>query len=137
MRFVRVASVAALVALLTWVIGWWAVPLVSFAAGLWWRAEGGRAGSVALGTTVGWGALLLIDTLHPRFGALAAALGGIVHVPGFVLVVVTLAFAALLAWSSATNAAMALAVGSRLWAPGKSLGRQEHPEAGREPRAGN
>lgn len=106
MRYARVTAVALLIALLTWVIGWWAVPLVSFGAGLLWRAESGRAGTVALGAAIGWAVLLLIDAAQPRFLALAAVLGGVVHAPGILMIAMTLAFAALLAWSAASVAAV-------------------------------
>lgn len=102
---VRVASIALLVAVVTWLGGWWPVLLVSLAAGWLWRASGGRAGSVALGAVLGWGALLGADALHPRFLALSTVLGGVFALPGIVVAIVTLAFAACVGWSAATVAA--------------------------------
>ena len=101
----RVASIALIVAVLTWLAGWWPVIPVALAAGWLSRANGGRASSVALGSAAGWGALLVADALQPRFLALVTVLGGIFPVPGLVLAIVTVAFAACLGWSAATAAA--------------------------------
>jgi hypothetical protein len=98
---VRAVSLALAVALLTWLAGWWAVLVVALAAGWLWRAARGRAGTVALGAALGWGALLAMDALSPRFAALGAVLGGVLPLPAIALAIVTLAFAALMGWSGA------------------------------------
>jgi hypothetical protein len=55
----------------------------------------------ALSAIVAWAALLLFDATSGRFGALASAVGGVMRVPAVAVIVVTLLFAALLAWSAA------------------------------------
>jgi hypothetical protein len=123
-KYIRAVVIALLTALFTWVVGWWAVPLVSFAAGLFWRAERGHAGATALGAALGWGVVLLLDAAHPRFGSLAATLGELVHAPGVVPMAVTLAFAALLAWSAATVAT----IGGRSTTPERTTADAEVTE---------
>jgi hypothetical protein len=92
------AGVAAIVALLTWILGWWAVLVVGAVAGATWR----RPSLIALASVLGWAALLAIDARSGRLGALATVLGGIFPAPGWALMLVTLLFAALAGWSVAT-----------------------------------
>ena len=96
---------SALAALGTWTIGWWAVPLVAGAAG----AFGQRPSLAAAGAALAWAALLGLDAASGRLAVLAALLGGLFPLPGPALVLVTLAFAALAAWSAATLARAARA----------------------------
>ena len=94
--------VAAILAALTWFVGWWGVPLVAVVAGaLLWRRRG-IAWLVALAAVIAWSVLILADGLSRRFGALAGVVGGTMGVPAGALLIVTLLFAALLAWSAAT-----------------------------------
>ncbi|MEO8563268.1 MAG: hypothetical protein ABI601_14385 [bacterium] len=89
------------IAAMTWVAGWWGVVLVALVVGaVQWRRRG-IGWTTALAAIVAWGALLLADAAKGRFGALASAIGGVMRVPAAALVVVTLLFAALLAWSAA------------------------------------
>lgn len=91
---------------LTWLVGWWGVPLVGVAAGV--VARGTRRVGVwtALGAALGWLVLLAADAaIGPAaLARLTSDLGGVFRVPGVVLVLVTLLFAALLAWSAAVLA---------------------------------
>jgi hypothetical protein len=82
-------------------VAWWVLPVLAALAGAWLR----RGSDAALAAVIAWGCLLLIDAVGGRFAALAASLGGVMGLPPAVLIVVTLAFAALLAWSAATLAA--------------------------------
>ena len=97
-----ITIVAAIIAALTWIVGWWAVPLVAAVAGVLLWTRRGVTGQVALAAVVAWSVLILIDGSSGRFGALAGAVGGTMGVPASALLIVTLLFAALLAWSAAT-----------------------------------
>jgi hypothetical protein len=99
MIFFLISTIA--IAATTWLAGWWGVVIAALVvgAGQWQRP--GIAWLTALAAIVAWGALLLIDAARGRFGALAAVIGGVMRVPSAAVVVVTLLFAALLAWSSA------------------------------------
>jgi hypothetical protein len=94
--------VAAILAALTWIVGWWAVPLVAAVAGalLWTRR--GIAWLVAFAAVVAWSALILVDGSNGHFNVLAGVVAGTLQLPAGALLTVTLLFAALLAWSAAT-----------------------------------
>jgi hypothetical protein len=93
--------VAAAVAALTWLLGWWGVVVAALLAGILLRRRAGAAWLIALAAIVGWGALILVDMLGGRFSTLAASIAGVMRVPVPALLVVTLLFGALLAWSAA------------------------------------
>lgn len=100
MTALLVLAIAAAVAVSTWMVGWWGVALVALLVGA--ASRHARAASLtALGAAFGWGALLVIDARDGRLMAVATSLGGIFHVPGAALLLLTLCFAALLAWSAA------------------------------------
>ena len=103
MRFLLI--VALVVAGATWFVGWWSVVLVALVAGYVYRARDGRAWSVALGAASGWAALLLFDAFSGPLAHAATTIGGAMRIPAPALLVVTLLFPALLAWSAATVAA--------------------------------
>lgn len=88
------------VATLTWLLGWWGVVIAALVAGVVLQRRG-AAWLVALAAVVAWGALLAVDTLGGRFPSLATSIAGVLRVPLVALLVVTLLFAALLAWSAA------------------------------------
>ena len=85
-------------ALLTWSLGWWALVVAAMIAGAVWR----RPAPIAAAAAISWLLLLVVDARGGRLGALSILLGGIFPVPGAVLMVVALLFAALAAWSAAT-----------------------------------
>ena len=89
------------VAALTWLLGWWGVVVAALIAGVLLRRRPGAAWLVALAAMVGWSALILVDMLGGRFSTLAASSSGVMRVPVPALLVVTLLFGALLAWSAA------------------------------------
>ena len=94
--------VAAILAALTWIVGWWGVPLVAAVAGaLLWKRRG-IAWLVAFAAVIAWSVLILVDGTSRRFGVLAGVVGGTLRIPAGALLTVTLLFAALLAWSAAT-----------------------------------
>ncbi len=81
----------------TWLGGWWAVPLL--AAGWQWLRPG-SAWSIGVAALLAWGGLLLLLPPAP-FGRLLERLGGLLSLPGPVLLVLPLAYALLLGWSAA------------------------------------
>lgn len=85
-------------------VAWWMLPILAAIAGAWRR----RGWEVALAGVLAWSAILLYDAARGPFPALASAVAGVVGLPAAALVVVTLAFAALLAWSAAALAATLL-----------------------------
>lgn len=89
---------SAVIAIATWLFGWWAVPIVALAAGLMLVPPA----SVGVAATLAWAALLALDAMHASFASLVVLLSGIMGLPGIVLIVLTLVFPALLGWSAAT-----------------------------------
>ena len=85
----------------TWLLGWWSVAVVGAVAGIAMRgsATGARA---ALGAALAWGALLMLDAAGGRLGAIAAPLAATMRVPVAGMILLTLAYPALLAWCGVT-----------------------------------
>ena len=97
----RVLLLGAAIAVATYVLGWWSVPVLAATWGLVsWRMPN-AAGTAALAACVAWGALLGLTSLTAPAGALAHRLGGVMGVPAIALIAVTLLFPTLLAWSAA------------------------------------
>jgi hypothetical protein len=107
----RFIVVAAAIAMGTWLVGWWAVPVIALAAG----AAGTRPAIVAGACAASWAALLLLNAFASGFGTLGGLLAGIMGMPMPALIVVTLLFPALLGWSAASlgDAARSMAATSR------------------------
>ena len=95
--FVSALAVAAL----TWLLGWWGVVVAALIAGVMLWQRRGAPWLVALAAVVAWGALIVVDTFGGRFSVLARSLAGVMRAPSVALLVVTLLFGALLAWSAA------------------------------------
>jgi hypothetical protein len=57
---------------------------------------------VSLCAAAGWASLLLLDAARGPLGELARRFGGVMSLPPFVLILITLLFPALLAWSAAS-----------------------------------
>lgn len=85
----------------TWWLGWWFPAVWGAVAGLAWPHH--RPGRIAaLSACGGWAVWLLVPVVGGApLGTLAARLGGLFQLPGWVLIVVTLAFPALLALCAA------------------------------------
>ena len=111
MIFVLVVATA--MAALTWVISWWGVLLAALVVGYVFSAEGGGGWRIALAGALAWSALLGVDAASGSVGGVTRMLGGVMGVPGFLLVLLTLAFPALLAWSAATVVAEVTSAGRR------------------------
>lgn len=88
-------------ALLTWVVGWWGVVVAALVAGAALSHRRGVAWLVALAAVMAWCALILGNAVGGRFAVLASSIAGVMRVPSMLLIVVTLLFGALLAWSGA------------------------------------
>jgi hypothetical protein len=131
MIFVLVVSAA--MAALTWLLGWWGVLLAAAIVGYVFHDYDGGGWRVALSAALAWGALLAVDALVGPFDVVAGTLGGVLRVPGVALVLITLAFPALLAWSAATVTATA----RRIAVSGRSWSRRQLNRLRRSPRAGS
>jgi hypothetical protein len=85
----------------TALLGWWTVPLL----GALWGVIAWRTPRVAvtagLAALLAWAVLLLVAARADAFGRLAGALSSVMQLPGVALVLLTLLFPALLAWSAA------------------------------------
>jgi len=93
----------------TWWLGWWAVPALALAYGLWragtatprsTRTPG--ASGVGLAAGLAWGALLASAATAAPIAALAGRLAALMAQPAPALYAATLIFPALLAWSAAS-----------------------------------
>ena len=81
----------------TWTLGWWAVPAIGAAWGLLQRGVPRRGRQAAIAAALAWAALLAADAGAGALPRVADVLGGVFGVPGALLLLVTLAFAAALA----------------------------------------
>jgi hypothetical protein len=99
-NLIRFVLLAELFAVATYAFGWWTVPLI---AALWAivSRDSNRALAAGLCAAGGWASLLLLDAAKGPVGAMASRLGGVMGVPAFALLIVTLIFPALLAWCAA------------------------------------
>ena len=88
-------------AALTWLVGWWGVVLAALVAGAVLSHRSGVAWLIAFAAIMAWCALILANAVGGRFATLAASIAGVMSVPPALLVIVTLLFGALLAWSAA------------------------------------
>jgi hypothetical protein len=95
----RVAMLAVAFGAGTWTFGWWAVPVIALAWGVFARGSRGSAAAAAVGAAVGWAALLGFVALDGRVGVLLSRVAPVLSLPGVALVAVTLLFAALVAWT--------------------------------------
>jgi hypothetical protein len=104
-RVLIVIILAVMVTVATWFLGWWTVPVLAAIAGaLWWDHEHvGR--DVGIGAAMGWALLIAYAGSSGRLVPLARALGGVLFLPWPLLIVVALAFPAVLAWSATTVSA--------------------------------
>lgn len=96
-------------------VGWWSIPIIALAWG--WLVGSARrpATRAAAGAVLAWLGCLAYDAVRGPLGRLARTLGATMRLPPVVLLIVTVLFAALLAWSAAS-------VGSEI-SPGSRVGR--------------
>jgi hypothetical protein len=100
-----VLLVAGALVALTWLLGWWGVLLGAAIVGLVFYEQRGGGWRTAVAAALAWGLLLLIDAAGGPIGSLSRTLGGVMRMPGAVLVLLTLVFPAALAWSAMTTVA--------------------------------
>ena len=91
---------AAAFALGTWILGWWAVPLLGAVWGIMRRGHPRFVGAFAA-AAVAWLALLAFDATSGSLGRLLTVMGGIFSIPAPLMLVVTVLYAALLAGCAA------------------------------------
>jgi hypothetical protein len=101
MMAMRTLAFAALVAVGTWFLGWWSVPLCGVGYALLRAGQGGIVVEASLGAMLAWGALLAWQLSNPAFSRLQEAISGVFPVPVAVLMLVTLMFAGILAGAAA------------------------------------
>jgi hypothetical protein len=91
--------------LATALVGWWGVPIVAFVWAQWaarHRPWPRAIAPVAAGSAiVAWGTVLVWTAVRGPLAQLAETLGMLARIPGAALIVLTLVFGALLAWSAA------------------------------------
>ena len=99
--FLRITLLALAFALATAMFGWWTVPLL----GAVWggvASPSTRPASTAGGAAaLGWVLLLVATAMQGPVWVLARRVGGVMALPGWLFLVLTVAFAALLAGSAA------------------------------------
>jgi hypothetical protein len=102
-RLLWLLGSAALTALATQGLGWWSVPVVGALVGVLRREDRFAAPIAGLGAMLGWGGLLAF-TLSRASGTTLETIGPVFRLTPERFVLVTLAFAALLATSAAALA---------------------------------
>jgi hypothetical protein len=93
----------------TWWLGWWAVPVIGAA---WGVARYGQhsAWTAAVAAALAWVLLLGLLALRGPVGDLARIVGGALTLPGWVLVLATVVFPAALAGTAARLSRVLLAL---------------------------
>ena len=97
---VKVLLLAELFAVATYAFGWWTVPIIAVLWALLSR-DARPASIAAFCAALGWGTLLALDVVRGPVATMASRLGGVMGVPSVVLILLTLVFPAILAWSAA------------------------------------
>ena len=98
----RVALLALSFGIGTWILGWWAIPLFAAGAAVLARDVRHQPAATAVAAAVAWAALLAWSAVQGSVWAFARIAGGAMGITGLLLIVITLAFPAALAWSAAT-----------------------------------
>lgn len=92
---------AAAMAILTWCVGWWTVPVVAAGLTVVRREDAASPILAALAGIVAWGAILAFVARGAPAGSVAETVGRALRLGPTPLVVVTLAYGGLLAGSAA------------------------------------
>lgn len=100
-RLMTLAIGVAVMALLTWAIAWWTVPIVSAAWAFVRRDDVAAPLLAGLGAMLAWGLLLLVAALGSPIGEVLRVVGAAMQIGAPALLVLTLAFAGLLGASAA------------------------------------
>jgi hypothetical protein len=89
-------------AVATYALGWWGVPVLALICGLAIEPKARPLRFIGLCAAAGWASLLLLDAARGPLGELARRFGAVMSLPPVVLILITLLFPALLAWSAAS-----------------------------------
>ena len=108
-QLLAVVVLAAAMALGTWWLGWWVVPVLGAA---WGAARYGAYPSATAGVAaaLGWMGLVGIAALQGPMGGVSRMVGGVLSVPGWVPLALTALFPAGLAAASARVSAALMPV---------------------------
>ena len=99
MRFaLRVLLLALSFAIGTWILGWWAVPLLAAIGGVLARHVRHQGRATALAAAIAWGALLVWSSTEGSVWSFSRLAGGAMGMSGAALILVTLLFPAAIAW---------------------------------------
>ena len=99
MRFaLRVALLALSLAIGTWVVGWWAVPLLAAIAGAMAPHARHQGMAAGLAAAIAWAALLAWSSTQGSVWGFSRIAGGAMGMSGVVLILATLLFPLALAW---------------------------------------
>jgi hypothetical protein len=99
-RIVKFILITEAFATLTFGFGWWMVPAFAFVLGVALDRKSRPVAYAMWGAAAGWLTLLLLDAARGPIGILATRFGGVMRVPGPLILIITLLFPALLAWSA-------------------------------------
>ena len=97
----RLVLLATAFAIATFVLGWWAVPVVAAVYAVISSAQRSSAVVSGIAAMLAWGALLAIDAARGPVGTLAGELAGILQLRPVGIYAVTIAYPGLLAISAA------------------------------------
>jgi hypothetical protein len=97
----RVALLALAFGLGTWGLGWWTVPVIAVVWGAIAPRGDAPGRTAALAAALAWAALLGRTALLGPLGPLAAKVGAVFSLPGPVLLLIAIVFAATLAGAGA------------------------------------
>ena len=89
-------------AVATYAFGWWAIPVVALICGLVMNREGRPIYCSTICAAAGWFSLLLLDAARGPLGEVASRFAGVMGFPPAALLITTLLFPALLAWSASS-----------------------------------
>lgn len=98
---IRIILLSAALAVATYAVGWWGVPLAAAGYGVIAGRDRGLGLVSGVSGVCAWGALLLLDASRGPVGTLAATLGGVLNAKPIAVYVLTLAFPGLLAVTAA------------------------------------
>ena len=104
----RIALLAVAFAIGTWVLGWWAVPLLGAVWGVLRRGMS-RFGSAFAAAAIAWAVLLAMNAHGGALDRLTTVMGGIFSMPGSLMLAVTVLYAAILAGCAAQVAGITAA----------------------------
>lgn len=91
---------AVVMALLTWMVAWWTVPIVAAALALVRRDDAFTPLIAGAAAILAWGGLLLVSAFGAPVGEITRVVGTAMGIGPAALIALTLAFAALLASSA-------------------------------------